>query len=541
MRQAGLWSGLLVGALLTAPLIGVMYAAAQLLDLPFVPFDLFDWITRLLPGPLITFGIDTMISLLLALGMDVAVTAKTAEQLMAVLQFVALGAALAGGFFVWLRRRGDRPDRAAGWVVGALWGLPLTAISLAISQSPVNPLLRGLWLLALFLAWGWLVGWVYPRLYLAAPTPADAPAAVHKLNRRQFLVRLGAASATITVLSGGLGAVLAASARRLTEESLEDTMAHQSEGGPLGPFPNSNDPLAPAPGTRPEYTPVKDHYKVFLRAEPSVVPAEGYVLPITGLVDNPVMLTLDDIRHNYPVYNQYVTLSCISGRVGTTLISTTLWTGARLQDILATVRPKPEAQFLHIKSADGFFETVDLSLIASEPRIMLCYAWDGNTLPMDHGFPLRIWIPDRFGMKQPKWITEMLLTDTYIEGYWVTRGWSELAQVQTTSVIDTVAVNAAYESGGQMLIPVGGIAFSGARGISQVEVRVDGGAWQPARLRAPLSETTWVIWRYDWPFTPGPHTFEVRCVDGQGVPQIEESRPARPDGATGIDSFEANG
>lgn len=539
MRQSGLGQGMLVGALLTAPLMGLMYAAARLAALPFAPFDLFDWITRILPGPLITFGIDTMISLLLALGLDVAATAKTAEQLMAVLQFLALGMVWGGVVWMALARRAGRPDRLTGWVAGGLWGLPLTAISLAISQSPVNPLLRGAWLLALFVTWGWLLVEVYSRWQLAAPAGASPPAEVQRLNRRQFLVRLGAASATVTVLSGGLGAVLAASARRLTEAALEDTMAHQSEAGPLGPFPNSNDPLAPAPGTRPEYTPIKDHYKVFLRAEPSVVPAEGYVLPITGLVENPVMLTLDELRANYPAHHHYVTLSCISGRVGTGLISTTLWTGARMQDILATVRPRPEARFLHIKSADGFFETVDMSLIAAEPRIMLCYAWDGNTLPVDHGFPLRLWIPDRFGMKQPKWITEMMITDTYIEGYWVARGWSELAQMQTTSVIDTVAVNAAYESGGQMLIPVGGIAFAGARGISQVEVRVDGGEWQPTRLRAPLSETTWVIWRYDWPFSAGAHTFEVRCVDGLGVPQIEESRPARPHGATGIHSFEA--
>ncbi len=103
--------------------------------------------------------------------------------------------------------------------------------------------------------------------------------------------------------------------------------------------------MSPAPGTRPEYTPVKDHYKVFLRTEPTIIPEQGYVLPITGLVANPLMLTLDDIHNNYESFDQYVTLSCISGRVGTSLISTTQWTGVSLQDILADLQPLPRPAF----------------------------------------------------------------------------------------------------------------------------------------------------------------------------------------------------
>ena len=210
-----------------------------------------------------------------------------------------------------------------------------------------------------------------------------------------------------------------------------------------------------------------------------------------------------------------------------------------LQDLLAAAEVQQDARYLYITSGDGFYETVDLDLIASDERIMLCYGWDGNQLPIDHGYPLRIWIPDRFGMKQPKWITGIEVIDEYREGYWVERNWDEVAQVKTTSGIDTVAVDAIVESGRQRLVPIGGIAFSGARGISNVELRVNGGAWEPAELRAPLSETTWVIWRYEWPFTEGSHTFEIRCAEGDGTSQIEEVNPARPSGATGIHEEEA--
>lgn len=143
-------------------------------------------------------------------------------------------------------------------------------------------------------------------------------------------------------------------------------------------------------------------------------------------------------------------------------------------------------------------------------------------------------------MKQPKWITAVEVTDQYEEGYWVRRGWDEVAQVKTTSVIDTVAVDAILGDGDQRGVPVGGIAWAGDRGISKVEVRVDGGEWQAAQLRSPLSETTWVIWRYDWPFEAGHHLFEVRCVDGNGTPQIERRSDVRPSGATGIHKRQAD-
>jgi DMSO/TMAO reductase YedYZ molybdopterin-dependent catalytic subunit len=536
MKKLNLGTGALVGGLLTAPLIGLMYLADQWMGLPFAPFDFFDWLTRVLPGPLITFGIDLMIDTMLALGVSVADVAKTAEQVMAVLQFFVGGVIAGVVFFGVMRARNSKADAIAGIVMAALFGLPFIAISLAIGQSTAHPLLQILWLALLFLAWGLALNWTYGR---STPVEADETVTVERLNRRQFLIRLGAASAVITVAGAGVGALAAQAERRRLAQALDDSMAHQTETSQGQPFPNANDPVMPPPGARPEYTPIKDHYKVFIRAEPTVIERATWVLPITGLVDNPLMLTLDEIKNNFEARDQYVTLSCISGRIGTSLIGTTQWTGVSVQDILAQAQVQSEARYLYITSGDGFYESVDLELIANDDRIMLCYAWDGHELPVEHGFPLRIWIPDRYGMKQPKWITGIEVTGEYTEGYWVERNWDEVAQVKTTSVIDTVAVNAIIENGDQRLAPVGGIAFSGDRGISKVEVRVDGGPWQAAQLRSPLSETTWVLWRYDWPFEEGEHTFEVRCAEGDGTPQIEAQSDNRPSGATGIHSYEA--
>lgn len=539
--------GALAGALLTAPLIGLMYLADKLLDLPFVPFAFFDWLARILPGPLVTFGIDLMIDGLRLAGFSVAAAAKTGEQLGAILLFWVIGIAAAALFFAaWQKRDSSRPalernnplaHPIPGLIIGLFFGIPMTLVSLPMGQSTMNPIVTAIVVLALFLLWGLTVAWVCRRT--AGPAAARAAAAgaedtASVLNRRQFLVRLGATTATITVAGAGLGMVLNQEERARFDQAVDTTMPPM----PRRPLPNDGDPVTPAPGTRPEYTPVEDHYQVFLRTEPTFIDIGNWILPITGLVANPMEMTIDQLRA-YPARDQYVTLSCISGRIATTLISTTWWTGVSLQTLLADWQPLPQARYLLIKSADGFFETVDLALINSDARIMLCYAWDGEPLPFDHGFPLRIWLPDRYGMKQPKWIISIEVTDEYREGYWVERGWDEVAQVQTTSVIDTVAVRNVVDRNGQRLVPVGGIAFAGARGISRVQVRVDGGPWQDAQLRTPLSETTWVIWRYDWPFAAGDHSFEVRCAELDGTPQIEEQRGNRPSGATGIHRREA--
>ena len=543
MRKFHIGMGFLVGVLLAAPLTAVLYLANQLLDLAFIPFDLFNWVTKILPGPLVTFGIDLMIDTLLFLGINVADAAKTAEQMMAVFGFFVLATLLGAGFYIYATLSKSKPGIALGLIMGALFGLPMIAVSIGVGSSVQNPFINILWLVFLFAVWGILLSQVTARLlrYEVEETQESMDnGEVQRLNRRQFLITLGATSASVTVVGAGLAVILERADRSRQLLELEDSKAHKVESPEGKQLPNIDDPVTPAPGTRPEYTPLKDHYEVFIEVEPTVIEGDTWHLPVTGLVETPLMLTLNDLRENYPSRSQYITISCISGRVGTSLIGTTLWEGVSVHDVLADAGLKPEARYLKINSGDGFYETVPLELIDSDERIMFCYNWDGNPLPIEHGFPLRIWIPDRYGMKQPKWITSVEVTDIYEEGYWVERGWDEIAQVKATSVIDTVAVNAIEESGGEQLVPIGGIAFSGDRGISKVEVRMDGGPWQEARLRSPLSETTWVIWRYDWPYKAGDHTFEVRCEEGDGTPQIAEVAKARPSGATGYHMKEAS-
>jgi hypothetical protein len=222
--------------------------------------------------------------------------------------------------------------------------------------------------------------------------------------------------------------------------------------------------------------------------------------------------------------------------VGGDLIGTTRWTGVSLRRVLDEIGLQPGATHLRIRSVDGFFEVVPLDLVRSDERVMLTYAWDGLPLARQHGFPLRIYIPGYYGMKQPKWIVSLEAIGAWEPGYWVQRGWDREARMRATSVIDTVATDMMIVNQSKTtVISVGGIAHAGDRGISRVEVSVDDGPWKPAMLRDPMSSTTWVIWRYDWPFQSGKHTFTVRCFEGDGTPQIATESPISPSGATGLD------
>jgi DMSO/TMAO reductase YedYZ molybdopterin-dependent catalytic subunit len=303
---------------------------------------------------------------------------------------------------------------------------------------------------------------------------------------------------------------------------------------PPVPFPNANSPVQPVPGTRPEYTPVAQHYRIDIDTEPPRIDGSSWRLPVHGLVDNPLNLTLSDLQMRYPPVQQFVTLSCISNPVAGPLTGSTMWTGARLKEVLSNARVRSEAKWVSFRSADGFHETMGINLVQSDERIILCYAWNGHALPPEHGYPLRVYIPDRYGMKQPKWIIEVELVADYMPGYWVAQDWDGEAIMRTTSVIDVIAVDHVELQAGRKVIPVGGIAHAGDRGISQVVVQLDNGPWEPAELRAPVSGLTQVIWRYEMPFSAGYHSLTVHCRDGNGDWQEIAPRDPFPSGATGL-------
>jgi DMSO/TMAO reductase YedYZ molybdopterin-dependent catalytic subunit len=524
-NRPGILSGAVVGAMLMASLIAVFYLAWRLAGLPFVAFDVFDWLARTLPGSVITFGINAIVSVIRALHLGpTAETAKIAEKTIAIVGLLVVGAISGAVLFAFLRAFRGNYAPLFGAVIGAAVGAPVALISRSVGQTATaGPITSAVWILAAFVIWGAVLGWSYRRLRAVGATEAA------RIDRRRFLIRLGGATAVITVVGAVVAALVVGRRKREVVEGERWSANHA--------LPNAAAEVKPAPGTRPEFTPLEQHYRIDINTIPPAIKQDDWRLKIGGLVESPLAFTLDDLRGKYEPSHQFITLACISNPIGGDLIGTTRWTGVSLQRLLPDWKLKPEATHLKIRSADGFFEVVPLETVKADERVMLTYAWDGAPLLTEHGFPLRIYIPNLYGMKQPKWIESIEATDHLEPGYWVERGWDAQARMKATSVIDTVAVDMMIvQADESTLVPIGGIAHAGARGVSKVEVQVDGGEWREAKLRAPMSSLTWVIWRYDWPFQKGRHTFTVRCYDGDGAPQIVEEAPPAPSGASGLHS-----
>lgn len=404
------------------------------------PFNLFDGLARVLPGPLVTAGIDALVLVLLALGLSVADLAKLAEQLLALALFTALLLLAGGAFCAALRRRA--PWRA-GWALAVAVGVPLALVA-AQAPGPHAPPFAAAWTLAFVLAWALLLTAAQRRLSppaaateVGAGASADLSAAT---DRRRFMVYLGGAAALVTVVAAGGAASLGG--RRPDEEAEAGTRWSE-----VNRLPNADAAVQPAPGTRPELTPLEAHYRIDINLAPVVIDEKTWRLRVEGLVAAPLELTLDELRA-YESVDQFVTLSCISNPIGGDLIGTTRWTGVPLVRLLDDWNLDPRASHLRITAADGFFEIIPVADIRRDERIMLCYAWDGVPLRFRHGFPLRIYIPDRYGMKQPKWIERIEAVDAWEPGYWVVRGWDREARMKATAVIDTVAQEAIVDEGG---------------------------------------------------------------------------------------------
>jgi DMSO/TMAO reductase YedYZ molybdopterin-dependent catalytic subunit len=270
-------------------------------------------------------------------------------------------------------------------------------------------------------------------------------------------------------------------------------------------LPNAGSPIAPVRGTRAEFTRLEDHYRIDTDTRAPEIDADRWRLVVGGLVDQSRSFTLAELRA-LPATHQFITLSCISNPVGGDLIGTTRWSGVSLRQLLPSLALRPSATHLKVTSADGFYEVVALETIRSEPRAMLAYDWDGVPLSIDHGFPLRLYMPDLYGMKQPKWMISIDAIDHWEPGFWVARGWDREGHVTTTAAVDAVVRRGD-------IVEVGGFAYAGARAIARVEVRADEGEWQPAQIREPISGTTWVIWRIEFHVPEGKHRFTARALE----------------------------
>ena len=271
-----------------------------------------------------------------------------------------------------------------------------------------------------------------------------------------------------------------------------------------------------------ELTDVKDFYVVSknLGGDP-VVDATGWKLQLPGR-----SLTYEQLLA-MPAQQLELTLECISNDVGGTLISNGVWKGPRVTELIG--EPPSDAAYLLTESADGYTESFPIRELT--PDHLLVTHLNGAPLTPQHGYPARFIFPGRYGMKQPKWVTRVRFSASDQRGYWENNGWDERAIVKTMSRIDQPFDGAALSKGS---VSFSGIAFAGARRISQVELSLDDGShWLPAELQPEFSPYSWRFWRLTSSLAAGHHRIMVRARDGDGNLQPSHPAPTLPNGADG--------
>ncbi|MFD9498496.1 molybdopterin-dependent oxidoreductase [Streptomyces sp. NPDC060035] len=370
----------------------------------------------------------------------------------------------------------------------------------------------------------------------AGPSPAagetDGPAR-GSFDRRGFVIAATAAAAA----SAGAGLL----GRRLQASELAGVSA--SRGEITLPAPASPAPAVPR-GTDLEIrglssfvTPNKDFYRVDTALVVPHIDADRWRLRIHGKgVARPVTLSFQDLLGRGLVERD-ITLTCVSNQVGGPYVGNARWIGVRLADLLSEAGVKPPskggpADQIVARSVDGMTIGTPVETVMDGRDALLAVGMNGEPLPFDHGFPVRMIVPGLYGyVSACKWIQDIELTtfDAY-DAYWVERDWARKAPVKTQSRIDTPRPFASPRAG---TVPVAGVAWAQHRGIARVEVRVDGGAWHTARLAAEAGHDTWRQWVWEWPATSGHHTLEVRATDRTGITQTDKRVGTVPDGATG--------
>jgi DMSO/TMAO reductase YedYZ molybdopterin-dependent catalytic subunit len=359
-----------------------------------------------------------------------------------------------------------------------------------------------------------------------------AQAAAGPVERRRFLV-------------GAAGAAVVAAAAAAFGRSLGQGAAQAAQSRADVTLPKATTPVVvPAAaslnvkGITPYIVKDADFYRIDTALVVPQLDTASWSLKVHGLVEREVTIDWATLLTK-PMQDALVTLMCVSNEVGGNLTGNALWTGWPVRELLKMAVPKPGADMVLSSSSDGWTAGTPLSVLTDDRNAMLAIAMNGQPLPIEHGFPVRLVVPGLYGyVSATKWVTDLLVTTfAQDQGYWVPRGWSELGPIKTESRIDVPRAGARVAAG---KVAVAGIAWAEHRGISAVEVRVDNGAWLGARLAAEPTVDSWRQWVLAWDATKGNHTITVRAVDAEGVVQIPVEAPPEPNGATGWHTITVN-
>ncbi|MFB2580262.1 molybdopterin-dependent oxidoreductase [Herbiconiux sp. P15] len=362
----------------------------------------------------------------------------------------------------------------------------------------------------------------------AAGAAADSPQVA--LDRRRFLGAAGI-SAAVAVFAGLIARSMNATANAVS--AVRDAVKLPAATTPAAAVPAGAE--LGIEGLTPYVTSNDSFYRIDTALQVPQVDSAEWRLRITGMVEQEIEIGFDELLA-LPLEEHLVTLACVSNEVGGDLIGNALWLGYPIRELLARAKPLPEADMVLSTSTDGFTAGTPLEALQDADRVaILAVGMNGEPLPVEHGFPVRMVVAGLFGyVSATKWVVELQVTRfDQAEGYWTPRGWSALGPIKTESRIDVPTAGSTVAAG---TVPIAGVAWAQHTGIEKVEVRIDDGRWETATLADTAGIDTWVQWTLPWQATTGRHTLTVRATDRTGATQTEARAGVVPDGATGWDA-----
>lgn len=349
-------------------------------------------------------------------------------------------------------------------------------------------------------------------------------------GRRGVLVA-GGVLTLLAAAGGAAGRVISSIRLRPEDVALPDPT------DPAGGFPRGLDDQVP--GITTLRTPNDEFYRVDTRLDVPVIDLDSWTLTIDGDVEKEVTLTFDDLAE-MDLIERDITLTCVSNTVGGPYAGGARWLGVKLTDVLELAGVGDTADQILSTDVDGMTISTPLDVATDGRDAMLAIGMNGEALPREHGFPVRMVVPGLYGfVSATKWITKMTLT-TYGEqmAYWTERDWATDAPIKPSARIDTPKALADLDAGE---VVVGGIAWAqNDKGIGKVQVRIDGGAWEDANLGPDVGSVYWRQWFYKWDASSGSRRIAARVITGDGETQTPARAEPFPEGASGLHELIVN-
>jgi DMSO/TMAO reductase YedYZ molybdopterin-dependent catalytic subunit len=417
-----------------------------------------------------------------------------------------------------------RLARNRPWVGPAAFGVfAVLGIIAAFDQPSYEPIPTVVAIAAAAAA-GWFALDRLLRRIDGGPRELPTDGVVPAQSRRQFVAGVAGVGASALV-AGVAGRALIINRSEQIRNSIDLPQAAQ-QVPPPGPRTSFQ-----VEGLESLLVPNDEFYRIDTALVVPRPDSDTWRLKITGMVETELEYTLSDLLA-MPLYEQYVTIACVSNRVGGDLVGNARWTGVRLVELLDRAGVREGATQIVGRSVDDWTAGFPTELAFDGRAPLVAIGMNGEMLPPDHGYPARLIVPGLYGyVSATKWLQEIELTTWEdFDAYWIPRGWSKEGPIKTQSRIDVPQANQTVPSGD---VVMAGVAWAPLRGIQQVEVRIDDGEWERAELTTPLADTAWVQWRHSATLQPGSYQLAVRATDGTGETQTSATSDPAPNGATG--------